>query len=88
MTKLRCGVAGLGRGKLFVSIFESLPLCEVTAVCDTNADVLSAYSRFSTHTDFQSFVQEDLDLVAVVTPGPDHAVQSVEALKRMFLYGY
>lgn len=82
MSKLRCGVAGLGHGNQFVSILESLPQCEVVSVCNSNTDVLSRYSRFSTHTDFHSFVREDLDIAVVITRAPGHAAESVEALER------
>ena len=82
MKQLRCGVAGLGRGKLFVSILESLHQCKVVAVCDSNPEVLTGYPSIAAHTDFDEFIQEELDMVAIITPGPDHAVQSVKALER------
>ena len=82
MAKLRCGVAGLGRGKLFVSIFESLPDCEVVAVCDTNPRALEPFGRYARYTDFDVFIASGMDVVAVITPGPAHAEQSVKALDR------
>lgn len=78
---LKCGVAGLGRGKLFAKIFESLPECTLVAVCDSNPDALSGFEGISTHTDYESFLSEGLDVVAVITPGPGHAGQSVRALE-------
>ncbi len=52
------------------------------AVCDSNPEVLSGYSAPAAHTDFDEFIQEEMDMVAIITPGPVHAVQSIEALER------
>jgi predicted dehydrogenase len=81
MRALRCGVAGLRRGRLFVEIFDGLPDCQIVAVCDINPKALADFSNLATHTDFGAFLGEGLDVVAVVTPGPAHAEQSVRALE-------
>ena len=81
MSKLRVGVAGLGRGRTFVDLFAALPECEVTAVCDSNPAALSAYGHVAAHDSFDAFLAEQLDVVAVITPGPAHADQSIAAME-------
>jgi len=80
VSELRCGVAGLGRGRMFVDIFESLPTCRVAAVCDPDAGRLDAYGHLAAHMDYEAFLGEGLDVVAVISPGPVHAEQSIAAL--------
>jgi len=81
LSNLRIGVAGLGRGRQFVNIFRSLSSCIITAVCDNNPEALEPFSDLAAYTDYEEFLHEDLDVVAVITPGPGHAEQSIKALK-------
>lgn len=81
MNPLRCGVAGLNRGRLFVEMLGKLPGCDMVAVCDTNPQALGEFSYLAAHTDYAAFLAEGLDVVAVITPGPVHAEQSVRALE-------
>jgi predicted dehydrogenase len=81
MSELRCGVVGLNRGRLFVDVFQNHPHCRVTAVCDSDPKRLAGFSGLATHTDYDAFLAEGLDVVAVVTPGPLHAGQSIRALE-------
>jgi len=80
MSKLRVGVAGLGRGRRFVDLFSQSDGCEVVAVCDPAERTLEPYGQLAAHTDFDEFVGEELDVVAVITPGPLHAEQSIKAM--------
>ena len=80
MKPLRCGVAGLGRGRLFVDVFDKLPGCRTVAVCDSKDAALADYGHLAAHTDYDAFLAEGLDVVAVITPGPVHADQSVRAM--------
>jgi len=79
---LRCGVVGLGRGRLFVETLEAIEGCEVVAVCDPNPAALSDFSGLKAHTDYEQFLDEQLDLVAIISPGPVHAEQTLGALER------
>lgn len=81
LNDLRCGVAGLGRGQAFVSAFNEIEACVMVAVCNRSPSALDAYPDLVTHTDYGEFLKEDLDIVAVVTPGPVHAEQSIQALE-------
>ena len=81
---LRCGVVGLGRGKSFVKAFADIEGCEVVAVCDPRPAAFEGMSGLATHTDYEQFLDEKLDVVALVSPGPAHAGQAVAALERGF----
>lgn len=81
MNELRCGVVGLRRGRMFVEIFERLPGCRTVAVCDTDPKALTDFLHLAAHTDYDAFLAEGLDVVAVITPGPVHADQSVRAMQ-------
>jgi len=83
MAELRCGVVGLGRGRLFVERLNAQPDCRVTAVCDTNERAFAGLSGPECYTDFERMLDsEPLDVVAIVGPGPVHAPQSIQALER------
>jgi predicted dehydrogenase len=79
--ELRCGVVGLRRGRLFAETFDALPGCRTVAVCDTDPAALERFGRPAGHADYDAFLGEGLDVVAVATPGPVHAEQSVRALR-------
>jgi predicted dehydrogenase len=82
MVKLRCGVVGLGRGKLFIKVLSSIKDCRVVAACDQNPAVFEGLSGIETFTDYDKFLDQKLDVVAVISPAPYHYEQSVKALER------
>jgi predicted dehydrogenase len=80
---LRCGVAGLNRGRQFINALNAVQGCEVVAVCDPSAQRLAAAGGIKAYADFNTFLDEsNLDIVAVITPGPLHFEQSAAALRR------
>lgn len=80
--KYRCGVVGLGRGRQFVKAFNANQHCEMIAVCDPSPRTLEPFQGVKTHTEFEAFLDENLDVVAIISPGPVHAEQSLAALER------
>jgi len=79
---LRCAVAGLNRGSLFVKLLQANPHCEVAAVCDPRPQKLEEFAGIAGFADFEEMLDEARpDLVAVITPGPLHAPQSIAALE-------
>ncbi|MDP6108352.1 MAG: Gfo/Idh/MocA family oxidoreductase, partial [Candidatus Brocadiia bacterium] len=78
---MRVGVAGLGRGRMFVDIFNGIEGCRVTAICDTASRALAGFDGVAAHTSYDDFLAEGLDVVAVITPGPVHAEQSIRAME-------
>ena len=81
MTSLRVGVVGLGRGQMFVDLFREHADCEVVAVCDPVDQLLGTYSDIVATTSYDEFLATGPDIVAVVSPGPVHAEQSVKAME-------
>jgi predicted dehydrogenase len=65
-----------------VDEFKKLPDCEVVAVCDENPAKLKGYEGLETFTCYDAFIEKaKLDIVAVITPGPVHAPQSLRAME-------
>jgi predicted dehydrogenase len=79
---LRCGVIGLGRGRAFAEAFAGNEDCELAAVCDPDPRALTGHEGPGAHTELGAFLDEGLDVVAVASPGPVHARQTLDALGR------
>ncbi len=81
------GIAGLRRGRGFVSLFAAHPRMNVTALCDLNEDTLAdlggAFSLpdSALHTDYEAFLGSDMDIVMIATPIRFHAPQTIAALQ-------
>mgnify|MGYP006354313139 FL=1 len=86
MQKLKIGMVGVGRATAYGHIFENRPDTEVVALCDMNEEVLAKNGAdfqladnclFSNYDDF---VNADVDIVVLGTPIPFHAEQTIKAL--------
>lgn len=78
---LRCAVAGLNRGARFAEKLQANPNCEVVAVCDPRPEKLAEHPDAEGFEDFDAMLaQAAPDLVAIITPGPLHAPQSLAAM--------
>jgi predicted dehydrogenase len=82
--KLRIAVVGLGFGGHFP--WHKHPHCVVTALCDTNeaaldrgADFYGCSKRYTCYQDLLS--DSNVDAIALFTPAPLHASQSIAALR-------
>ncbi len=87
MAKLRVGIAGLRRGKSFFNVFGHNSRAEVSAICDSNAQVLenlveSTGFKGKAFGDYDDLVRADLDIIAVCTPAPLHASNTIDALEN------
>ncbi len=83
MDTLRCGVVGLGRGRLFVEKLNALTDCEVVAVCDSKPAALDAFSGLACYTDYSQLIAEaDLDVVAIISPGLEQPLQVHDGLGK------
>lgn len=87
MKKWKVGIAGLSRGKGFVSVFDAHPEVSVTAVCDIDGEKLAEVgdafrlpdrARFNS---FDDFLDADTEIVVIATPIPLHTEQSVRSLE-------
>jgi len=84
--KHQVGVVGLRQAAGLIDIFESHPDTKVTAICDINEQVLNEVGekrgieqRF---TDYEEFVQTDIDIVELSTPIQVHGQQAIAAMKN------
>jgi len=81
------GIAGLRRGRGFVSVFAAHPRVQVTALCDINEATLADLGKAfelpdsALHTDYDDFVAADTDIVMIATPIRFHAPQTIAALE-------
>ncbi len=87
MTKpLRVGIAGLGRiFDLHRVGYEGSAAAEVVALCDSREERLrerqAVFPNAAGFRDYETFLQQDLDLVEVLTPHPAHHDMVVAALR-------
>jgi len=86
MTQYKVGLVGLAQARRFADIFDAHPDFEVTALCDINqtlldevGDELGVTQRF---TDYDQFVESDVDVVELSTPIQVHGRQSIAALRN------
>jgi predicted dehydrogenase len=84
--KVRVAIVGLGFGAEFIPIYQAHPNAEVAAICRRNkAELDKCGQRFKLkkrYTDFNELLKDpDIDAVHINSPIPDHAPQSLAALK-------
>ena len=87
MTKrINIAIVGLGFGAEFIPIYQRHPLANMVAVCQRNetklhqiADAFGVEKRYTSYEDLLADPQ--VDAVHINTPIPDHARQSIQALK-------
>src|SRR6267142_2570641 len=84
--RVRVAIVGLGFGAEFIPIYQAHPNAEMYAICRRNkAELDKCGDRFKIKTRYTKF--EDLlkdpnvDAVHINSPIPDHAPQSLAALK-------
>jgi len=86
MRKIRVAIAGLGFGSEFIPIYQRHPQAEMTAICQRNRENLDrigdAFHIGKRYTDFAELLRDpDIDAVHINTPIPDHAAQTLRALR-------
>ena len=86
MEKARVGLIGLGFGSEFIPIYQAHPKAEVAAICQRTKSRLDEIGdRFgiaTRYTDFREVLTDpNVDFVHINSPIPDHAPQTVAALK-------
>ncbi len=86
MKKARVGLIGLGFGSEFIPIYQAHPNAEVAAICQrTKSKLDEVGDRFgiaTRYTDFREVLTDpDVDFVHINSPIPDHAPQTIAALK-------
>src|SRR5881296_1608847 len=84
--KLNIAIVGLGFGAEFIPIYQRHPNARMYAICqrtkeklDTIGDAFGVEQRY---TDFNQLIKDaNVDIVHINSPIPDHAWQSIAALK-------
>jgi predicted dehydrogenase len=84
--KVRVAIVGLGFGAEFIPIYQAHPDAEMAAVCRRNkAELDRTGDKFGIkkrYTDYAEMLKDpDIDAVHINSPIPDHAPQSVAAMK-------
>jgi predicted dehydrogenase len=86
MEKARVGLIGLGFGSEFIPIYQAHPKAAVAAICQrTKSRLDEVGDRFgiaARYTDFGEVLADpNVDFVHINSPIPDHAPQTIAALK-------
>ena len=86
MDKARVGLIGLGFGAEFIPIYQAHPKAEVTAICQRSQTKLDEigdkFGIAARYTDFRDVLTDpNVDFVHINSPIPDHAPQTIAALK-------
>ena len=84
MDKIRVGVIGVGRGKGFVRGAGPHLGMELVALCDTWEErlrQLGAELKVATYTDYDKFLEHDMDAVILANYFHEHAPFAVKALR-------
>jgi predicted dehydrogenase len=84
--KIRVAIVGLGFGAEFIPIYQAHPNAEMYAICRRNAKGLhecgDKFGVKARYTDFNELLKDPkVDAVHINSPIPDHAPQSLAALK-------
>ncbi len=84
--KINVAIVGLGFGAEFIPIYQRHPNANMYAICQRNKEKLDQigdeFSIEKRYTDYDELLKDPaIDAVHINTPIPDHAVQSIKALK-------
>ncbi|AXY73569.1 gfo/Idh/MocA family oxidoreductase [Paraflavitalea soli] len=84
--KINVAIVGLGFGAEFIPIYQRHPHANMSAICQRNAaklnEVGDAFGVEKRYTDYDELLKDPaIDAVHINTPIPDHAAQSIKALK-------
>lgn len=84
--KFNIAIIGMGFGSEFIPIYQAHPGAEITAICQRNeqslnkiGDTFGIDKRYINYDDV--LADPDIDAVHINTPIPDHAPQSLKALR-------
>jgi predicted dehydrogenase len=84
--KINIAIVGLGFGAEFIPIYQRHPNANMYAICQRNEkkvnEIGDAFGIAKRYTDYDELLKDpDIDAVHINTPIPDHAIQSIKALK-------
>ncbi len=84
--KINIAIIGLGFGAEFIPIYQAHPNANLVAVCQRDPKkmktIQDAFGIPKGYTDYDELLRDpEIDAVHINTPIPDHAAQSIKALK-------
>jgi predicted dehydrogenase len=84
--KINIAVIGLGFGAEFIPIYQKHPNANIMAICQRNGTRLNeigdAFGIDKRYASYDELLRDkEIDAVHINTPIPDHAIQSIKALK-------
>lgn len=82
--KIKIGVIGVGRGQSFMQGAGELAGMELVAICDTWKERLKEVGKqhgVATYTDYEKFLEHDMDAVILANYFHEHAPFAIKALK-------
>lgn len=84
--KVRVAIVGLGFGAEFIPIYQAHPNAEMAAICRRNRKELDAcgdkYKIAKRYEKYEDLLKDpDIDAIHINSPIPDHAAQTIAALK-------
>jgi predicted dehydrogenase len=84
--KINVAIIGLGFGAEFIPIYQRHPNANMYAICQRNKESLNKtadeFKIEKRYTDYDELLKDpNIDAVHINTPIPDHAIQSIKALK-------
>ncbi len=86
MKKLRVGILGIRRGTSFVTVLKEIPTAELVAICDFDENRVRVFvdevKDVVAYSEYDKFLEHDMDAVIVAGYCPDHAPNAIKALKK------
>src|SRR6185369_7019048 len=84
--KINVAIIGLGFGAEFIPIYKKHPHANLVAICQRNKikleEIGTAFGIEKRYTSYDELLKDpSIDAVHINTPIPDHASQSIKALK-------
>lgn len=84
--KVRIAIVGLGFGAEFIPIYQNHPYAEMVAICQRTESKLNEIGNYFgvpyRYTSYEELLEDErVDAVHINTPIPDHASQTIAALK-------
>jgi len=84
--KINVAIVGLGFGAEFIPIYQRHPNANMYAICQRNKEKMNAvgdeFGIEKRYADYDELLKDpNVDAVHINTPIPDHAIQSIKALK-------
>ena len=90
MDKIKIGVFGAGRGRVMIDTVAGYPDAELVAICDKYEYLLDRCAEMAEekglnvtmYTDFDKFIEHDMDAVILANYAHEHAPYAIRCLKK------